>query len=89
MSKRSLIIGAGMTAVGALALAGPASAADYPPPPQPIPTQAPAAPTVYNNNDLAKTGADNTITIAAVGGGLILVGGAAVFATRRRERSAR
>lgn len=42
-----------------------------------------------NSNDLAKTGADNTLTIAAIGGGLILVGGAAVYATRRRERSVR
>ncbi|MBP7972610.1 MAG: LPXTG cell wall anchor domain-containing protein [Candidatus Nanopelagicales bacterium] len=45
---------------------------------------------VSSSNDLAKTGADNNLTIAAIGGGLILVGGGAVYATRRRrERTAR
>ncbi len=36
---------------------------------------------------LAPTGADRTLQIAAIGGALVLLGGGAVFLTRRREKS--
>jgi LPXTG-motif cell wall-anchored protein len=97
MNRRSIAV----AVVGVLALFGlssPAWAGDsyerqtcetscekpaYPPKP-PAPTPHPTPPPTA----LPKTGADNTSTMLAVAGGLVLVGGVTYAASRRRTKGA-
>ncbi len=77
----------GAATVVSIAVASPTLAVDPPYPPSPTPSPTQSVPSKITGGNPPNNGEHNTVTIALIGGSVAVLGGAAFFVARRREKT--